>query len=98
MSYSHESLHRLLQVRKNQNLHFNQDFGQDEQYHKEQRRLPETHLPLPVTKAVSGAFRPLNASVALPVVAMSVGSAVLVTVDIKPDRVDDFLKVGTPDG
>jgi len=40
-----------------------------------------------------GDFRPFNASVALPVVAMSVGSAVLVTVDIKPDRVDDFLKV-----
>jgi len=45
-----------------------------------------------------GDFRPFNASVALPVVAMSVGSAVLVTVDIKPDRVDDFLKVGTKDG
>ena len=27
MSYSHERLHRLLQVRKIQHLHFNQDFG-----------------------------------------------------------------------
>ena len=27
---------------------------------------------------------------------MSVGSAVLVTVEIKPDRVDDFLKVSRP--